>query len=141
MSAQGIIRTNSTICTERNGVGLGSTSDSGSRSGIKEQVGIVRGVLGLDKTVELTVSRSLLAEDGIQGRGWVRAEVRRGVLLGLAVPHGRSDHLGPSSGIELTRSVCRILSNCPGEYEKARGVPTNDLVSHILLRTFWLGSQ
>jgi hypothetical protein len=97
------------VGTEGEGVGLGSKRDGSPRSGIEEQVGAVGRVLSLNEIVKPTVLRSLLAEDRISEARWIRGEVWRGVLLSLAVLDGGSDHLGLSGGIELTRSVCKLM--------------------------------
>jgi len=99
----------STISAKRGGIGLRSTHDGGLLSRVEEQVGVVGRVLSLNETVELTVLSSLLTEDGIPESRRVRCEVWRGVLLSLTVLYSRSDHLGLSVGVELTRSVCGVV--------------------------------
>ena len=98
----------STIGTEGESVRLRSTHDGSPLSRIKEQVRVVRRVLSLNKPIKLTVHRSLLAKYGIPEFRWIRAEVRRGVLLSLTVLHSCSDHLGLSCGVKLARGVCRV---------------------------------
>lgn len=103
-----ITKNTNTIGSQRESVRLRSTSDGTPISRVEKQVEIVRRVLSLNKIIELAVFGSLLAVDGIQMRGWVGAEVQGGVLLGLTVLYGRSDHLDPSGRVELMRSVCGV---------------------------------
>ena len=101
------VDTTTTVGTEGGSVWLGSKHDSGRFSGVEEQIRIVGWILSLNETIELTVRRSLLAKDGIPEPRRIRSEVRRGVLLSLAVLHGCGDHLGLSISVELAGSVCR----------------------------------
>jgi len=89
---------------------------------IEEQVGVVGGILSLNQAVELWVLGGLLTEDRVARCRGVGGEIRRGVLLRLAVLFGDRDHLGLGSGIKLLAGI-------------------DDRVSEILLGTLRLSSQ
>ena len=97
-----------TIGAKGEGIGLRTKRDGGRRSRVEEQVLKVCGVLSLNETIKLLVRRSFLAKDRFPKSRRIRSEVWRSVLLSLAIFYGRSDHLGLSSSIELTRGVCRV---------------------------------
>lgn len=61
--------------TERSGVGLSALADSGLGGGIEKQFWIIGRVLSLNKSIQLRVLGSLLAEDGVPVSRWVRGKV------------------------------------------------------------------
>lgn len=119
-----IINNTNTVGAKGECVMLRSTSDGNPRSWIEEQVGIIRRVLSLNKTVKLAVPWRLLTVDRIPKCRWAGAPVRRGVLLSLAVLHGRSNHFGLSCHVELTRSICDNASDLHvGHEERGERAP------------------
>lgn len=107
-----VITAASVCAAEGGGVSLGTLLDGGLCGRVEEEVGVVSGVLGLNKAVELRVLGGLLAEHGVAVRGRVGREVRWRVLLDLAVLDREGDHVLLGRVIKLLGSICTCARAC-----------------------------
>lgn len=85
---------------------MGSKLHTRLRSRIEKGVRVVRRILRLHEPVELRVLRCLLAEDRVAQRRRLRLEVRRRVLLRLAVLNRDREHVLLRRRVELLALIC-----------------------------------